>query len=173
MGPCHHTCLYYLPRQGDLPVPCSSLTTFAVTAWKTLSVNSDIWTLPKTLVQPAFFSLSFSYTFLFLCIIACSFWWKPNIKCSIAVTLALLTGPVVIVLFLLFSCSVMSESLWPHGLQHARLPCPSPSSRACSNSCPLSQWYHPTISSSVVPFSSRLQSFPASESFQESFLHIR
>ena len=55
-----------------------------------------------------------------------------------------------------------------HGLQHARPPCPSPSHRACSNSCPLSQWCHPTISSSVISFSSRLQSFPASGSFQMS-----
>ena len=61
-------------------------------------------------------------------------------------------------------CSVMLDSLWPHGLQHARLPCLSPSPGACSNSCPLSQWCHPNISS-VIPFSSRLQSFPASGSF--------
>ena len=60
----------------------------------------------------------------------------------------------------------MSDSLWPHGLQHARLPCPSPTPRACSNCCPSSQWCHPTISSSVVPFSSSLQSFPASESLE-------
>ena len=66
---------------------------------------------------------------------------------------------------LLFSRSVMSNSLWPHRLQHARLPCPSPSPRACSNSCPLSLWCHPTISSSVVPFSSCPQSFPVSGSF--------
>ena len=66
---------------------------------------------------------------------------------------------------LLFSCSGMSDSLWPHGLQHARLPCPSRSPGVCSNSCPLSWWYHPTISSSVIPFSSCLQSFPASGSF--------
>ena len=58
----------------------------------------------------------------------------------------------------------MSDSLWPQGLQYARLPCPSPTSRACSNSCPLSQWCHPNTSS-VVPFSSCLQSFPASRSF--------
>ena len=64
-----------------------------------------------------------------------------------------------------FSYSVMSNSLWPHGLQHTRLPCPSPTPGACSNSCPLSQWCHPTISSSVVPFSSHLQSSPASGSF--------
>ena len=59
-------------------------------------------------------------------------------------------------------------TLWPHGLQHARVPCPSPPPAACSNSCPLSLWCHPTISSSVVPFSSCLQSFPASGSFQMS-----
>ena len=64
----------------------------------------------------------------------------------------------------------MSDSLWPHRLQHARPPCPSPTSRAYSNSCPLSQWCHPTISSSVVPFSSWPQSFPASGSFQISQL---
>ena len=64
-----------------------------------------------------------------------------------------------------FSCSVMSDSLWPHGLQHARLPCPSPAPRAYPNSCASSQWCHPTISSSVVPFSSLLRSFPALGSF--------
>ena len=64
-----------------------------------------------------------------------------------------------------FSCSVASDSLWSHGLQHASLPCPSPAPRACSNSSPLSQWCHPTISSSIIPFSSPLQSFPASGSF--------
>ena len=61
---------------------------------------------------------------------------------------------------LLFSHSVVSSCLQPHGQQHARLPWPSP--RSCSNSCPLSRWCHPTISSSVIPFSSCLQSFPAS-----------
>jgi len=58
----------------------------------------------------------------------------------------------------------MSDSLQPHGLQHSRVLCPSPPLGACSNSCPLSQWCHPTISSSITPFSSCLQSFPASES---------
>ena len=61
-------------------------------------------------------------------------------------------------------------TLWPHGLQHARLPYLSPTPRTYSNSCPLSRWCHPTISSSVVPFSSHLQSFPASGSFQTSQL---
>ena len=69
-----------------------------------------------------------------------------------------------------FSHSVLSDSLQPHGQQHTRLPCPSPTSRACSNSCPSSQWCHPSISSSVIPFSSRLQSFLASESFPMSWL---
>ena len=67
-----------------------------------------------------------------------------------------------------FSRSVVSDSLWPHGLQHTRPPCPSPTPRAYSNSCSLSRWCHPTISSSVVPFSSLLQSLPASGSFQMS-----
>ena len=64
----------------------------------------------------------------------------------------------------------MSNSLWPHGLQHARLPYPSPTPGACSNSCPLSWWCHPTLSSSVVPLSSCLQSSPASGSFPTSWL---
>ena len=71
---------------------------------------------------------------------------------------------------LLFSHSVVSDSLWPHGLQHSRLPCPSPSPRVCSNSCPLSWWCHPTLSSSVVPFSSSPLSFPASGPFPMSRL---
>ena len=64
-----------------------------------------------------------------------------------------------------FSCSVMSDSLQPHGLQHARPSCPSPTPRVYSNSCPSTQWCHPTISTSVIPFSSSRQSFPESGSF--------
>ena len=64
-----------------------------------------------------------------------------------------------------FSHSVMSDSLWPHGLQHARLPCPSLTLGACSDSCPSSRWWHLIILSSVITFSSCLQSCPASESF--------
>ena len=69
----------------------------------------------------------------------------------------------------------MSDSLQPHELQHTRLPCPSPIPGACSNSCSLSRWYHPTISSSVIPFYSCLQSFQASGSFPVSqfFASIR
>ena len=69
-----------------------------------------------------------------------------------------------------FSHSVMSNSLRPHELQHARPPCPSPAPGVHPNPCPLSRWCHPTISSSVIPFSSCPQSFPASGSFQMSQL---
>ena len=69
-----------------------------------------------------------------------------------------------------FSCSVVSDSLWPHELQHARPPCPSPTPGVHPNPCPLNQWCHPTISPSVVPFSSCPQSFPASGSFHMSQL---
>ena len=69
-----------------------------------------------------------------------------------------------------FSCSVISDSLWPHGLQHTTPPCPSPTPGIYSNSCPSSRWCHPAISSSVIPFSSCPQSLPASESFPMSQL---
>ena len=75
---------------------------------------------------------------------------------------------ILIFISVQFSLSVMSDSLQPHGLQPIRFPCPSPTPRVYSNLCPLSQWYHTTISFSVIPFSSRLQSLPASGSFQMS-----
>ena len=78
--------------------------------------------------------------------------------------------PISLLYLVQFSHSVVSDSLRPHELQHARPPCPSPTLGVYSNSCPLSRWCHPTISSSVIPFSSRPQSFPASESFQMSQL---
>ena len=87
-------------------------------------------------------------------------WVFPNISCGVFCQFIFICLTSV-----QCSRSVMSNSLQPHGLQHARLPCPSSTPRAYSNSCPLSRWSHPTISSSVVPFSSRLQSFPASGSF--------
>ena len=71
-----------------------------------------------------------------------------------------------------FNCSVVSYYVQPHGLQHTRPPCPSPTPRACSNSCPSYQWCHTTVSSSVVPFSSHLQFFPASGSFPVSQFFI-
>ena len=72
---------------------------------------------------------------------------------------------LTLILLLLFSHSFLSDSLQPHELQHARLPYLSPTSRACSNSCPLTQWCHPTISSFVIPFFSHLWSFQALGSF--------
>ena len=72
-----------------------------------------------------------------------------------------LSGTVIFKISVHSSLTAMSHSLWPHGLLHARHPCPTPTPGACSNSCPLSRWCHPTISSSVIPFSSHLQYFLA------------
>ena len=85
-------------------------------------------------------------------------WFQP-LRGSFSIKLGKLFSSVQ------FSCSVMSDSLQPHELQHARPPCPSPTPRVYSNSCPSSRWCHPAISSSVVPFSSCLQSLSASRSF--------
>ena len=87
--------------------------------------------------------------------------WNFRLQLHPTLSTSILPGT----LLLLFSLPVMSSSLGPHGLKHARLPCPSPTPTACSNSCPSSQWCYPTIWSSVVPFSSCLQFFPASGSF--------
>ena len=86
----------------------------------------------------------------------CSFSQSPN------------TSPINWSLVQFSSVTQLCSTLRPHGLQQARPPCPSPTPRVYSNSCPLSQWCHPTISSSVFPFFSHLQSFPASGSFQMS-----
>ena len=87
-------------------------------------------------------------------------WWQKKNASAIS----------MIISSVQFSCSVVSNFLQPHGLQHSRLPCPSPIPRAFSNSCPLSQWCHPTISSPVIPFSTCPQSFPTSGSFPMSQL---
>ena len=98
----------------------------------------------------------------------CVFVYLRNTLCAIHITTADTTHTFIFnQLSVQFSCSLTSDSLQPHELQHARPPCPSPSPRVYSDSCPLSQWCHPTISSSVVPFSHH-QSFPASRSFQMS-----
>ena len=76
-----------------------------------------------------------------------------------------LQNPIFCDLSSQFSCSLMSDSLWPGGLLHARLPYPSPTPGTCSNSCPPNRWCHPAILSSVVPFSFCLQSYSASGSF--------
>ena len=102
--------------------------------------------------------------------------WLPLLSPSLTFSLSSKTGgstqAPLVPITVQFSHSVVSDSLWPHGLQFARLPCPSPAPGAYSNSCPLSWWCHPTISSSVVPFSLCLQSFPASRTFPRSQFFI-
>ena len=102
--------------------------------------------------------------------IMCAAFGKVNVVCLLVQLRYIITSTLYIhiCLSLQFSHSVMSNSLGPRELQHARIPCPSPTPRAYSNSCPSRQLCHSIISSSVVPFSSRLQSFPASGSFQRS-----
>ena len=92
--------------------------------------------------------------------LTCHLWdWIPNKYLSVIHKIFLISNSVQ------FSLPIVAKSMQPHGLQHARLPCPSPTPRACSNLCPLNQWCHPTISPSIVPFSSCPQSLPASGSF--------
>ena len=109
--------------------------------------------VPSCLLSPILLSLT--HTFKNKC--PCGDHWTPETNITNSVQ---------------FNCSVVSDSLRPHGLQDARLPCPSPTPRVYPNSCPLSRWCHPTISSSVVPFSSCPQSLPASGSFQMSQLFV-
>ena len=92
-------------------------------------------------------------------------WPRPLLMVSSRPSLG---GPWKHILTLQFSLSVVSNSLWPHNLQHSRLLCWSPTPGACTNSCPSSQWSHPTISCSIISFFSCLQSFPPSRSFQMS-----
>ena len=104
----------------------------------------------------------------------CLYFFLPPCSTIYNVGLALRLTSLKVIMWLLwahqlssiqFSHSVVSNSLQPHRLQHVRHPCPLPTPKVCSNSCPSSQWCHPTISSSVVPFFSHLQSFPAWGSF--------
>ena len=99
-------------------------------------------------------------------IVLCTIWGKNMLKAYLVLHINNISYNYSVQ----FSHSVVSNSLWPHGLQHARPPCPSPAPRVYSNSCPLIRWCHPTISSSVVSFSSCPQSLPASGSFQMSQL---
>ena len=109
---------------------------------KELTNNSAIQDTQKT--RTTFFSPSCWHSILEKFIYSCSLWYLPSVH---------------------FSCSVMSDSLQPHRPKHTRPPCPSPTPGVYPNSCPLSRWCHPIISSSAVPFSSCPQSFPASGSF--------
>ena len=119
-----------------------------------IALNLNITWLVEWFSQYWFFQ---SKIMLYLSICLYHLWFLASVSYSFLST-SLLPS------LLLFSCSVMSDSLWPHGLQHKRLPWPSPSPRACSNSCPLNWGYYPIISSSVVLFSC-LQSFPTLGAF--------
>ena len=133
-----------------------------VTMWFNNSTTGRIPEKPKALIQkdtctPMFIEALFAITEK----------WKQS-KCPVTDEWIKKMWDVYTIKYSVqFSLSVMFNSLWPHESQHARPPCPSPTCRVYSNSCPTSQWCHPTISSSVVPFS-RLQSFLASGYFQMS-----
>ena len=110
-------------------------------------------------------------------IAGCSSWhilWLKNLETKTMYIIRIMIQNTVLYIMRYYSViqfsSVVSDSLWPHGLQHIRPPCPSPIPGIYSHSCPLRWWCHPTISSAVIPFSSCLQSFPASGSFQMSQL---
>ena len=160
--------------------------------WK--GSNSDIWETCVQTLTPSLVSTDFSFcllkatnlnlqkgannTYLWMFV---TFYFSPHPICQLESVDMLRGGEFLVHMisarrprrnfFDLFSCSVVSNSLRPRRLQHARLP-PSAPPRACSNSCPLSRWCHPTILSSVVPFSSCLQSFPASGSLPVSSSHL-
>ena len=128
--------------------------------WVTGSSTSWFWWLYE--VSPSLAAMNIINLILIFTI-----WWCLCVESSLGLFKFLY---ICYVLSFQFSNSVVSNTLWPHGLQHARPPCPSSTPRVYPNSCPLSQWCHPIISSSVVPFSSCPQSFPASGSFQMSQL---
>ena len=138
--------------------------------WNTNVTRSLIFLLNQATLPPAHDYSYSSILFIVLCLSTVGTRGKPyalNFSFSYSQQL-----PLNFIL-LLFSPSVVSDSLWPHGLQNARLPCPSLSLTFFSNSCPLSQWCHPTISSSAAPFSSCSRSFPASVFSNELALRIR
>ena len=154
---CHFLFQGIFPTQGlNLGLPHCRQTLYHLSHQGSLCILWDRW---------------YSYYLIFQ-------WMHPRLKeklPKVTERANLLTAPALwLIKYFLkglqFSCSVLSYSLQPHGLQHTRPPCPSPTPRVYSNSCPSCWWCHPTISSSVVPFSC-LQSFPASGSFQVSSLH--
>ena len=124
-----------------------------------MSSADSFWELWESVPRPLLLLLVVSWKLSSFFVL-----WKHHPKLCLPLHTAFSLG------MLLSSCSVMSDSLHPHGLQHTRLPCSLPSPGACSNSCPSSRWCHLTISSSVVPFSSCPQSFPTSGSFPMSWL---
>ena len=130
--------------------------------WVTGSSTSWFWWLYEV-------SQSLAAMNIISLILVFTIWWCLCVESSLGLFKCL-----YICLCTIISVQSLSrvQPLWPHGLQHARLPCPSPSPRVCSNSCPLSQWCYPTISSSATPFSFCLQCFPPSGSFLMSQLFV-
>ena len=132
--------------------------------------STQLPALLSTISIPPSALFAFYFGFFFPCVCTqpstqCPFLlWVPGARELLSKLSFLVFGATKILLFS-YSCSVTSGCWWPHGLQHTRLSCPSPSPGVCWNSCPLNRWCHPTISSSVAPFSSCLQSFPASGCF--------
>ena len=115
------------------------------------------------------FSCSFNWECCLCFCISLTLWIERQLSTVVSKWCFYIKVSLCSLLLLLFSRSIMSDPLWPRGLQHTRLLCPSPSPRVCSNSCPLSWCCHPTILSFVIPFSC-LQSFPASWAFLMSWL---
>ena len=137
--------------------------------WNTNVTGNPVFLLNQATLPPAHDHSYSSILFIVLCLSTVDTRGKPYVlHFSFSYTQQLPLN--FILLLLLFSPSVLSDSLWSLGLQHARLPYPSLSLAVCSNSCPLSQWCHTTISLSVAPFSSCSQSFPASDSSPMSWL---
>ena len=99
-----------------------------------------------------------------------SFCWFTSLCTTVSRSIHVSENDTISFFFQCSSATQLCPTLCDPGLQHARFPCPSPTPGSCPNSCPSSQWFHPTISSSVVPFSSCFQSFPASGSFPKSWL---
>ena len=155
--------VYAMGSYLDFPVS-GLFTAMSNSIWNFLLV-SDFLIYKNFFVYDWFMNMISSQPFLRVINNFFHFSLFPSYLVISSILLSLSVYDVTCPQFSLFSHSVKCDSLQPHGLQHTRLPCPSPTPGACSNSCPLSPWCHPTSSSSVIPFSSHLQSFPAPGSF--------
>ena len=155
---CLHQCngVAFLTRSLSV---CLAQVWLCVPCWCFIGLNGFVCCAPFTVSGTEETEYLFFNCFFFL---VCDGVQKVSLIRSHGIIMVSHLAPAAL---LLFSHSVVSNSLWPHGLQHARLPWPPSSPGACSNSCPLSWWCHPAISSSAVPFSCDLQSLSASGSF--------
>ena len=165
-----HSERWYISRSMTLVllIPCSELFLLVVTLCFTTHIHLSLSTVCIPQTYPEYTLQIFQAVYKN----ALGHCWRNRYKIGTTrFSYFTLKKPILFFFFhlLLFIRSVVSDSLWPHGLQHTRLPCPSLSLWVCSNSCALSRWCHPTISSSVAPFSCS-PSFPASGSFPVSWL---